>query len=141
MDAPVTQHAAIRVLIAEDDPDIGAVLALALRESAAVTVVPDAEAALALLETGERFDLIVSDYGLPGMCGVEFVERLCENGARPTPVLMISGHLALDDGTRARASGIEAFLCKPFSMGELRRTVGRLVDGAKRRTEVGRFLA
>ncbi len=141
MDAPNTQHAAIRVLVAEDDPDIGALLALVLRPAAAVTVVPDAEAALELLETGERFDLIVSDYGLPGLCGVEFVERLRESGARATPVLMISGHVALDDGMRARAAGIEAFLCKPFSMSVLRRTVGRLIGGAERRTEVGRFLA
>lgn len=134
MSAPSNERATIRVLIVEDDTEIGALLATALSGSSKVTVVSDAEAALVLLAAEQPFDLIVSDYMLPGISGLEFVARLRAGGA-PTPVLMITGHATLGVGDRALASGIEAFLCKPFSMSELRRTVASLLSERGSATE------
>jgi CheY-like chemotaxis protein len=129
--------AEIRVLIAEDDPEIGALLAAVLRASCAVTLVSDAEAALALVEREPPFDLIISDYMLPGITGLEFVARMRQGDEPPaTPVLLITGHATLGIGEMALASGIEAFLCKPFSMRDLRCTVESLLDEGRRRTEV-----
>jgi two-component system alkaline phosphatase synthesis response regulator PhoP len=125
-----------RVLIAEDDPEIGALLAAVLGASTAVTVVSDAEAALDLIAREPAFDLIISDYMLPGINGLEFVERLRGGGGPATPVLLITGHATLGIGDRALASGIEAFLCKPFSLRELRGAVMAVLDPAARRTEV-----
>ena len=126
----------IRVLIAEDDPEIGALLAAILGASSAVTVVSDAEAALELIASEPAFDLIISDYMLPGITGLELVSRLREGGGPSTPVLLITGHASLGIGDRALALGIEAFLCKPFSLRELRGAVEAVLDPASRRTEV-----
>jgi CheY-like chemotaxis protein len=140
MGAPSNERTGIRVLIVEDDAEIGALLATALSGSCSVAVVPDGESALELLAGEPAFDLIVSDYMLPGISGLEFVARFRAASGPPTPVLLITGHATLGIGDRALASGIEAFLCKPFSMSELRRTVASLLhDG--RRAEAGELTA
>jgi CheY-like chemotaxis protein len=135
------ERAAIRVLIAEDDPEIGALLAAVLRESCAVTVAGDAETALELVARTPPFDLIISDYMLPGISGLEFVARMRAAGGPRTPVLLITGHATLGVGDRALAAGIEAFLCKPFSMRELRRAVDSLLRAGGAGTEVGGITA
>jgi CheY-like chemotaxis protein len=124
----------IRVLIAEDDPEIGSLLAAVLNAKGAVTLVSDGEAALDLASRGPAFDLIVSDYMLPGMTGLEFVARLRQAGGPRPPVLLVTGHATLGVGERALAAGVEAFLGKPFSIRELRAAVDSLL-GTGRRTE------
>jgi CheY-like chemotaxis protein len=135
MSASSSKLAETRVLIAEDDPEIGSLLAAVLRATCAVTVVSEAEHALAVLASEPAFDLIISDYMLPGMSGLDFVARLRRAGAPHTPVLMITGLATLGVGERALALGVDAFLCKPFSTHELRRAVDDLLSrpGGERR--------
>ncbi|MBC5800696.1 MAG: response regulator [Candidatus Eremiobacteraeota bacterium] len=111
-----------RVLIADDDAAVCALLRVALGPLAEVTTVADAEAALALLANDSGYDAIISDFMLPGISGLEFVQRLRAE-CRRVPILMISGHGALGIGERARAAGVDAFLDKPFSLAQLRGTV------------------
>jgi CheY-like chemotaxis protein len=116
-----------RVLIADGDAAVCALLRLALGPLAEVTTVADAEAALGLLANDCGYDAIISDFMLPGISGLEFVERVRgECGAR-VPILMISGHGALGIGERARAAGADAFLEKPFTLAQLRGTVGAML--------------
>ena len=116
-----------RALVADDDPDVCALLEVVLAPFADVTTVPDAESALALLAT-QAFDVIVSDFMLPGISGLEFVARVRGGEhAAAVPILMISGHGALGVGERARAAGVDAFLDKPFTLAQLRATIGSLL--------------
>ncbi len=95
---------------------------------ARVTVVHDAESALDLLATEKPYDVIISDFMLPGIDGLEFVERVRRDAhAGRVPILMISGHGSLGIGERARAAGADAFLDKPFTLAQLRATIGLLL--------------
>jgi CheY-like chemotaxis protein len=117
-----------RVLVADDDVDVCTLLELVLAPFGDVTTVHDAEAALNILDSEPAFDVIVSDFNLPGINGLEFVERV-RHGAQGSgvPILMISGHGALHVGERARAAGVDMFLDKPFTLGQLRAAVTSLL--------------
>jgi len=117
-----------RVLIADDDAAVCSLLALVLRPVAHVTTVHDAESALALLME-EPFDAIISDFMLPGISGLEFVKRVraAEPRTQKTPILMISGHDRASIDVRAREAGADAFLNKPFTLAQLRHTIGFLL--------------
>jgi len=118
-----------RVLVADDDGAVCALLVRVLRPLATVTAVADGEAALAALQA-VRFDAIVSDYALPGMSGLDFVRRVRAEGPEPAvPILMISGHAREVMAGRARAAGADAFLAKPFSLTQLRTILVRLLGG------------
>jgi CheY-like chemotaxis protein len=117
-----------RVLVADDDVDVCALLELVLAPLADVTTVHDAEAALSLLATQPAYDAIVSDFMLPGINGVEFVQRVRrDEHVASVPILMISGHGELNVGAQARAAGVDAFLDKPFTLSQLRATIRKLL--------------
>lgn len=117
-----------RVLVADDDDDVCTLLQVVLGPMCDLTVVHDAEAALRAMAASPRYDAVVTDFMLPGLSGVEFVERVrrSECGGR-TPILIISGHGALGVGGDARAAGADAFLDKPFTLAQLRGTVAALL--------------
>jgi CheY-like chemotaxis protein len=117
-----------RVLVADDDVDVCTLLELVLAPFGDVTTVHDAESALTVLAVEPAFDVIVSDFNLPGISGLEFVERVRRGShCAAVPILMISGHGALNVGERARAAGVDAFLDKPFTLGQLRDAVKSLL--------------
>jgi len=85
----------------------------------------NAEEALNLFKKN-RFDLVITDYAMPGMNGEELAETI--KGLEPgQPVLMISGfteHLLANSGLR----GVDLVVGKPFELGELRRAVSQLCE-------------
>jgi CheY-like chemotaxis protein len=115
-----------RALVADDDGDVCALLTLVLQPICDVTAVHDAESALGLLTDGVLFDVIISDFMLPGMSGLEFVQRVRRHQGARTPILMISGHGQIVSD-RARAAGVDAFLDKPFTLSQLRATLAHLI--------------
>jgi two-component system phosphate regulon response regulator PhoB len=121
-----------RVLVADDDAAVCELLQVVLTPLADVTVVNDAEAALEALASNGGCDAIVSDFMLPGINGVEFVQRVrkCERDPR-IPILVISGHGSAV-GDSAREAGADAFLDKPFALDELRAMVRGLLGARVR---------
>jgi CheY-like chemotaxis protein len=65
-----------RVLVVDDQPDIGRAVARALRSSAHVTIEDQPEVALKRLQRGERFDIILCDVMMPMMTGPEFFDEV-----------------------------------------------------------------
>ncbi len=116
-----------RALVADDDGDVCALLTRVLQPVCDVTAVHDAESALRLLADGKSFDVIISDFMLPGISGLEFVRKVRHDQASRTPILMISGHGQIVSD-RARAAGVDAFLDKPFTLAQLRSTLRALLE-------------
>lgn len=118
-----------RVLVADDDAAVCSLLKLVLKPLANITTVDDAEAALNLLASEPPFDAIISDFMLPGISGIEFIQRVrAEPLTKKTPILMISGHDRHAMDARAREAGANAFLTKPFTLAQLRQTIGLLLE-------------
>ncbi|GEM_PF-774941 len=88
---------------------------------------PTAEEALIILQR-ERIDLVVTDFQLPAMDGIELTRQLRSLPAlREMPVLMISAYRSDETDTQAQQAGITAILSKPVAIEELRRMAEKLL--------------
>jgi len=75
----------------------------------------------ALAAAAEKFDLIVTDFEMPGMNGIDF-RRQVEMISPATKVLLTTGSGVFTDES-ARENGFCGLLCKPFSIGALKQTL------------------
>jgi two-component system OmpR family response regulator len=108
-----------KVLIVEDDKDIVLTIEDALLADnytvEAVYTGPDGLDRLKYYE----FDLVVLDWDLPGMSGVEILREIRAQGKR-VPILMLTGKNASREKQQGLDSGADDYLTKPFDLGELR---------------------
>lgn len=116
------------VLIVEDDADIAETLTAILQDATPYQMihVTDSFAALKVVRTLIP-QLVLLDYLLPGMDGLECLDRLRENkGMEQTPVILMSA--AFSKGVEARPDLV--FLEKPFEMDTLLKLIRRLLENA-----------
>ncbi|WP_417564043.1 response regulator transcription factor [Microbacterium sp.] len=106
-----------RLLLAEDDPQLGPLMVRVLDEVYDVTLVADGADALAAGLAG-GFDVFVIDRRLPSLDGVTIVERLRASGVR-TPALILTALCTVDDKVRGLDAGADDYLVKPFDFDEL----------------------
>lgn len=116
-----------RVLIVDDAPDVAEMMAMLMRHAGyAVTTAHSATVALELAGR-ERFDLIVSDIGMPSIDGYQLAGELrAHPDYESTPLIAVSGFSMYDDRERALASGFNEFLTKPIHPDELLELLERL---------------
>ncbi|MBI2932649.1 MAG: response regulator [Planctomycetes bacterium] len=107
-----------RVLVVEDAARIREILEFFLRRLGyIVECAPDGEVAAEMLR--ERgYDLVVTDFMMPKLTGVQLIKRMRESGDT-TPVLLISGTVAAAALAAARRFGAVEVLAKPFAKDEL----------------------
>ena len=105
----------MRVLLVEDDPQLGDGLMVGLRQSGfAVDWLKDGEAADRALAS-EDFDLLVLDLGLPKLAGMELLRRLRGRG-QVLPVLILTARDATADKIAGLDSGADDYLVKPVDI-------------------------
>lgn len=122
-----------RVLVVEDDPDIGRLVTLQLNElDCESRLIADGVTALAEAEAG-RYDLVILDVMLPRMDGLEICKRLRAR-EHHTPILMLTAKSSEIDRVLGLELGADDYLTKPFSMLEL----AARVKGVFRRADLAR---
>ena len=126
-----------RVVVVDDDPDLGSAIREALAgEDMRVEAPGDGQAALPLL-LKDSPDLVILDVNMPGMSGWELCAILKrQSGTRSVPILFLTGRQEVKDRITAMQFGGSDYLAKPFSIGDLRRKVKALL-AEKRRSEAG----
>lgn len=109
-----------RVLLVEDEPSQRAVLSYNLmREGYQVTEASDGEEAMMLVEEQE-FDLVLLDWMLPELSGIEICRRLKRHKrTKDIPVIMLSARAEDVDKVRGLDTGADDYLAKPYSLPEL----------------------
>lgn len=122
-----------RVMVVEDDEDVGDWIAYCLRQDDhEIVAVLSSEEALARLRGGEAAaspDLVVLDYALPGIDGVDLLEAL--HGTDPDlPALFVTVQWTGKTLQRIDATGAER-LAKPFEPQDLRDAVRRALAGRR----------
>lgn len=118
----------MRVLVVEDDLDMGKLLEQALQEEGD-TVLLEKNGTKALeLAKSNQFDVILLDVMLPGLDGFGVVHGLRQHGCQ-TPVLMLTARDATRDIVHGLNSGADDYLTKPFVLEVL---IARLRAAARR---------
>jgi two-component system, LuxR family, response regulator FixJ len=104
----------IRIALIDDDAAVLDALGLYLsRQNLNTSCFPSAEEFLASLDSATGFDCVVSDVRMPGMSGLELLDRLAARGLR-WPIIFITGHGDIDMAVKAMKAGAFDFIEKPF---------------------------
>jgi two-component system response regulator MprA len=121
-----------RILIIEDDPAILKVLQRGLAyEGYTVDVATDGRTGLNLAHDHHP-DLVILDWMLPGMDGLEVCRRLRLQGG--LPILMLTAKDTIQDRVQGLDAGADDYIVKPFNLDELTARIRALF----RRTQVER---
>ncbi|MCH7599439.1 MAG: sigma-54-dependent Fis family transcriptional regulator [Myxococcales bacterium] len=106
------------ILIADDEHSIRFVLREALEaEGHTVEEVGDGDRALELLATG-RFDVAFLDIRMPGLSGLELLDRLRASGSE-TAAVVITAESTMENAVQAMKRGALDYLVKPFSLADV----------------------
>lgn len=128
-EAPTPRHKPHVMYVDDDQALVFLVQRLLRRRGYEVSGFTDPhEATAALRETPHRYDLLVTDYNMPGFCGVDLVREA--RMIRPDlPVALASGYVTAEIEQAALLEGAQALIHKPNDVEELCATVQRLVGG------------
>jgi two-component system chemotaxis response regulator CheY len=116
------------VLIVDDSKSIRTEVAEILRRSGyGVIEAADGAEALALLRRESEINLVVLDVNMPGMNGLDVLERIYdEHGQRNLPVIMLTTEAERSMVERAKKAGAKGWLLKPIKTDLLLNSVSRL---------------
>lgn len=120
-DVATPDTAGVRVLVADDEDDIRALVGLAVRKAGCTVVGSVADGAAALdLARAELPDLAVLDVSMPGATGLEVCAALRADPATSRiGILLLSAGASLEDVAAGLAAGADAYLAKPFQVAGL----------------------
>ncbi|KRB37063.1 response regulator [Microbacterium sp. Root180] len=107
----------MKILIADDDPQLVRALRITLAAHGyAVVAAPDGQAAIALAAK-EHPDIVMVDLGMPRLDGLRVIEAL--RGWTAVPIIVVSGRTGSADKVEALDAGADDYVTKPFQIDEL----------------------
>ncbi|MCK5284295.1 MAG: response regulator [Alphaproteobacteria bacterium] len=107
----------LKILLVEDQSEARAMMRNMLMEMGISQVfeAPDGRKALSFIDAAFDFvDLIICDWNMPEMNGVEFLRQL-RTVDQDMPFLMVTGRSDMDSVVEAKSSGVTGYIRKPFS--------------------------
>lgn len=79
------------------------------------------ESALQAIDQNDPFDLIISDWNMEGMSGLDFLKNIRTNQAtRHTPFIMVTAESKTENVIAAKHAGVSNYIIKPFNADTLR---------------------
>lgn len=118
----------LNILVAEDNRVNQRVIRGLLSHAGfEVVLAQDGEEALAMLESGEHFDLAIIDMHMPELSGPEVIQRWRFMETGHLPIIMLTADARGDAEKASRDAGADAFLTKPISSHGLIDTIAQLV--------------
>ena len=118
-----------RLLVAEDEPHIRRILRTVLEPEFELQIAVDGTEAIAHLESEVHFDLVLTDFMMPGFSGLDVLARARRLRHRSgTPVVMLTAKGQDADRERASSLGVDDFITKPFSPKKLLGRIRELLD-------------
>ncbi len=120
----------LRILYAEDDPDVRELVSLVLTYNNYEVVATDNEEVALSSARSSNFDLYLLDNNLYNSSGFELCKKLREFDTK-TPILFYSGTAYAADRERAIINGAQGYLTKPVENQRLIKEVVRLISEAQ----------
>jgi DNA-binding response OmpR family regulator len=120
------------LLVIDDEPAIQLILEHFFSAEYEVVLTANGRDALAWLQQGQRVDVIVADYEMPIMNGLDFVRELRAFPAyEHTPLLMLSGTDETSKKILCLKQGADDYLVKPFNPEELEIRIKKIMGRAR----------
>jgi two-component system response regulator PilR (NtrC family) len=116
-----------RILVVDDEPSMQEFLEILLqREGHEVYTCDSAPSALLALESDD-YDLVISDIRMPGINGIELLDRIRDLDSEAL-VVLITAHGSTESAVEAMKHGAYDYLTKPFSVDEIRMIVEKALE-------------
>jgi DNA-binding NtrC family response regulator len=128
----------MKILLVDDDEWIRDSLILFFEcEGCHLVALETAEEGVEALKS-QSYDIIISDYKLPGMDGLEFFKLIGESHP-DAMMILVTAYGNIDVASEAIRIGIHDFIHKPFTTEDIERSLGRLIEKReKKRLDQGR---
>jgi len=122
------------ILHVDDESSISLILQDTLERSGHTAIgVRSVPEALQILARGE-VDLIISDYRMPGLTGLEFLSLLQREGYE-TPLIMLTGHASIEHAVASIKAGAIDYITKPVRPEQLKLAVEQALEFVRLRRE------
>lgn len=121
MAQPLQKASEIKILVVEDQSESRAILRNMMGELGITQIfeAQDGREALKFIDSAFDFvDLIICDWNMPGMTGVELLRQL-RSVDPDVPFLMVTGRGDMESVVEAKTSGVTGYIRKPFSAAQL----------------------
>ncbi len=118
----------IKILVVDDFKTMRRIIRNLLKELgfSNVTEAEDGSMALGILKA-ENFDLVISDWNMPRMEGIELLKRIRQiQQLEHLPVLMITAEAKREQVIEAAQHGINGYIVKPFNAATLKEKIERI---------------
>lgn len=116
-----------RVMVAEDDPQGAKLISMVLRKLGFedIHMAEDGLKARDMFEnTTQAFKLVISDWNMPGMTGLELLQHVRQTNSS-LPFIMITGRGMMESAVDAKMHGVTHFIHKPYTPQQL---IGKIRD-------------
>lgn len=124
----MTGNAPKRVVVCDDEKNMRRVLQDILTDDGwTVTTVASGEELLKELRAGTEYDAIVLDLSLPGMNGLEVIDKLHESG-NDSGLVVITAYGSVDAAVKAMQHGAVDFLIKPFDNNRIKSALRKVLE-------------
>lgn len=121
------------LLIVDDDKLTRETLSIALEDEYSTITAKDGKSALEILEK-EQIDLVLSDLFMPGMNGIELLERINMFSEKP-PVIFITGQGTVETAVQAMKLGAADYVTKPINIDRLELLIQKTLETQKLKEE------
>ncbi|HEY5627756.1 MAG TPA: response regulator [Nitrospira sp.] len=129
----------IRILVADDDPDIVLSLSERLRWLGhEVVTASDGPGALTAIES-HALDLALLDISMPLLNGIEVLKRIKQRWPE-LPVVMLTAYGTIRLAVEAMREGAVDFISKPFAHGKIDRVVAEVLGGTEQRVDMTKLM-
>lgn len=111
-----------RVLVVEDDDQGAALIRMVLSDLGVghqARAKDGADAWYQLTTADQPFTLVISDWNMPGMTGLELLEKIRGERSRDLPFIMITGRGMVDSAVEAKVAGVTTYIPKPYTPQQL----------------------
>lgn len=120
----------LKVLVADDSGVMRKIIIRALNSVGLTDIVEAADGAEAIAQfAGNRFDLVLTDWNMPGKTGLEVLKEIRASGSK-VPVMLITTEGEKGRIMEAIQAGVTDYLVKPFEAAKLAEKLNKFVDVA-----------